>query len=162
MFLIYLFIAPVVLLVYRKICCGFPGGYCNADNTLTVVFHLTSLFIFFGEYGWFNVKISRNKNNTASTNVLNVESYFLHEAASRSRTRPHASLRLVTVARQRPKLLQAVINISASDWRSSVWDGHFVFSVTRSVARACSAECRYSLNVQMPAAFLSIASVRLM
>lgn len=107
--------------------------------------------------------ISRSPNNTpASAKVFYAESYFLHEAVSRSCSRPHASLCLVTVARQRPKLLQAVINISARDWLSSVWDGHFVFSVTRSIAGACSAECRYSLTKHLPIAFLSIASVWLM
>lgn len=105
----------------------------------------------------------RNPNNTpVYFNVLNVESYFLHNAVIRSCTRPHASLCLVTVARQRPKLLQAVINISASDWLSSVWDGHFVLWVTRSIARAGSAECRYSQPEHMPTAFLSVASVCLM
>lgn len=42
------------------------------------------------------------------------------------------SVRLVTVARQTPKLLHLVINISASDWPDAVWDGHFVGLVTPS------------------------------
>lgn len=41
-------------------------------------------------------------------------------------------MRLVTVARQTPKLLHLVINISASDWPDAVWDGHFVSLVTPS------------------------------
>lgn len=41
-------------------------------------------------------------------------------------------MRLVTVARQTPKLLHLVINISASDWPDAVWDGHFVGLVTPS------------------------------
>lgn len=41
-------------------------------------------------------------------------------------------MRLVTVARQTPKLLHLVKNISASDWSDALWDGHFVGLVTPS------------------------------
>jgi len=44
------------------------------------------------------------------------------------------SVLLVTVARQTPKLLRLVKNISASDWPDAVWDGHFVGLVTPSSA----------------------------